>query len=127
MGTRYLIDTNVAIGYLDDLIPEKGLVFIDYIPEIILSVITRIELLSWQNATKSQTTILENYIGDAEVIDLSEHVVRKTINIRKERRIKLPDAVIAATALVYDLVLLTRNTSDFKGIDGLELVNPWEI
>lgn len=127
MGAGYLIDTNVAIGYLDNVLPESGLTFMDDIPVIILSVVTRIELLSWRSATKSQLAVLESYIDDARVFDLSEAVIRKTIDIRKEQRVKLPDAVIAATALVHGLVLLTRNTSDFKGIAGLEVVNPWEI
>jgi len=39
---------------------------------------------------------------------------------------KLPDAIIAATALVYDLTLVTRNVADFKNIDRLKLVNPWD-
>lgn len=127
MGARYLIDTNVAIGYLDSILPERGLEFMDNVPAIILSVVTRIELLSWRNATKSQLTVLESYISDAKVFDLSEAVIRKTIAIRKEHGLKLPDAIIAATSLVHDLTLLTRNTSDFNRITGLEVINPWEI
>jgi len=92
-----------------------------------LSVVTRIELLSWRSATKSQLVVLESYINDAKVFDLSEAVIRKTIDIRKEQRVKLPDAIIAATALIHDLTLLTRNTSDFNRITGLEIINPWEI
>ena len=50
----------------------------------------------------------------------------KTADIRKKQKIKLPDAIIAATALVYELSLVSRNVSDFKNIDGLQLINPWE-
>jgi predicted nucleic acid-binding protein len=39
----------------------------------------------------------------------------------------LPDAIIAATALAENFVLVTRNTDDFKNIAGLELLNPWEL
>ena len=39
--------------------------------------------------------------------------------------IKLPDAIIAATALVYDLTLISRNVSDFKNIEGLKVLNPF--
>lgn len=127
MGARYLIDTNVTIGYLDSVLPERGLEFMDNVPTIMLSVVTRIELLSWRSATKSQLVVLESYINDAKVFDLSEAVIRKTIDIRKEQRVKLPDAIIAATALIHDLTLLTRNTSDFNRITGLEIINPWEI
>lgn len=127
MGARYLIDTNVAIGYLDNALPKSGLAFMDEIPKPILSVVTRIELLSWRNATKPQIAVLEGYINGAHVVGLSEDIVRNTIEIRKKQRTKLPDAIIAATALVYDFGLLTRNTLDFRGIAGLDLVNPWEV
>jgi predicted nucleic acid-binding protein len=40
---------------------------------------------------------------------------------------KLPDAIIAATALVYDLTLITRNTSDFKNMEGLKVINPFDL
>jgi len=49
----------------------------------------------------------------------------KTAEIRKQHSIKLPDAIIAATAVIYGLILVTRNTKDFVNIDGLQVVNPW--
>jgi len=90
-------------------------------------VVTRIELLSWQKATKSQLAVLKDYIGASSVFGLSEAIVERTIDIRKKYRVKLPDAIIAATALVHDFVLITRNISDFKKILGLEVISPWEI
>ena len=60
-----MIDTNVAIGYLDNALPKSGLAFMDGIPKPILSVVTRIELLSWRNATKPQIAVLEGYINGA--------------------------------------------------------------
>lgn len=127
MGAGYLIDTNAVIEYLDDALPESGLLFMDSIPEMNLSVVTRIELLSWRKATKPQLAVLEDFIGASRVYDFSESIVERTIDIRREYRAKLPDAIIAATALAYDLVLVTRNISDFKGISGLEVINAWEI
>lgn len=57
---------------------------------------------------------------------LYDDIVNKTISIRKSNKIKLPDAIIAATALVYDLTLISRNTSDFKNIAGLQSIHPHE-
>ena len=54
-------------------------------------------------------------------------IVAKTIQLRQKQKIKLPDAVIAATALVDGLKLISRNTKDFKNIKGLEIVNPYKI
>ena len=72
-------------------------------------------------------TYVEIFINGSTVIDLSDDIVSKTIEIRKTKKIKLPDAIIAATALVYDLVLISRNTSDFTNIDGLKVIDPHSL
>ena len=46
---------------------------------------------------------------------------------QKKHKIKLPDAIIAATAIVYGLTLITRNTADFNDLKNLELLNPHKI
>ena len=53
--------------------------------------------------------------------------INKTIELRKNLKIKIPDAIIAATALTNDLILVTRNTDDFRNMTGLEVMNPWDI
>ena len=127
MGKGYLIDTNVIIGYLDNKLPTHGMVLmngiIDDTPNI--SVITKIEVLRF-NTSSDTYKVLEDFIRESSVFDLNDLVVENTISICKSHRIKLPDAIIAATALVYNLILITRNISDFKNINGLELVNPWD-
>ena len=92
----------------------------------VFSVITEIELLSWRAATDNDMLILQNFIADSLIIELETSIKMKAAELRRNHKIKLPDAIIAATALVYDLILLTRNISDFKDIDGLKLINPWE-
>lgn len=93
-----------------------------------ISAITEIELLCWRTADEKDLEVLHNFISDALVIELELPIKLKTAELRKAYRIKLPDAVIAATALIYDLTLLSRNLSDFDGIDGdgLKVINPWE-
>jgi len=71
--------------------------------------------------------VLHNFISDALVIELELPIKLKTAELRKAYCIKLPDAVIAATALTYGLILLRRNLSDFGGIEGLKVVNPWDM
>jgi predicted nucleic acid-binding protein len=58
---------------------------------------------------------------------MDEAIVNKTIEVRSLYKIKLPDAVIAATALQNELVLVSRNTKDFKNIQGLEVINPYGL
>ncbi|MES2377196.1 MAG: type II toxin-antitoxin system VapC family toxin [Bacteroidota bacterium] len=126
MGTKCLIDSNVIIGYLDNKLPKKGMELVDIIMDDIptVSVITKIEVLRF-NTPDDSYKILQNFINDCVVLELNKLIVDKTIEIGKAHKIKLPDAIIAATALVNDLALITRNISDFKNIKDLELLNPW--
>lgn len=64
---------------------------------------------------------------DSVVLGLSDDIVEQTIEIKKENKIKTPDAIIAATAILNQLTLILRNTKDFYEIDGLEVLNPHEI
>jgi predicted nucleic acid-binding protein len=92
---------------------------IDQIPNI--SVISEIELLSWKTATISR---VEEFIRDSTVFTVTPEVVRICVNIRRERKIKTPDAIIAATAIANDLILITDNERDFENIQKLRVVNP---
>ncbi|MCF0056736.1 PIN domain-containing protein [Dyadobacter sp. CY356] len=58
-------------------------------------------------------------------IELNKDIKLKTADIRKNYRIKLPDAVIAATAIMYDLSLITHNYKDFENIGGLRIIDPY--
>ncbi len=127
MGQQgYLIDTNIAIEYLDRTLSAGGYAFVGNIP-VLLSVITRIELLGWQKISPSVSARLETYIGNAFIYSLDEPIILKTIELRQQYKIKTPDAIIAATALVHDLTLLTRNLPDFKQIPSLTLINPFDL
>jgi predicted nucleic acid-binding protein len=123
---QYLIDTNAVIDYLSGKLPDSGVKLMNDVldntsPNI--SLITKIELLSF-NASHEHSQLLKNFIGDVRLLELENNVVDQTIDIRKNHKTKLPDAIIAATALVHDLILISRNTSDFKNIEGLTTINP---
>jgi predicted nucleic acid-binding protein len=124
MEQQYLIDTNSVIDYLGNKIPISGMDFmnsvIDAVPN--LSVVTKIELLGF-NAPEPHYNTLVSFINDATVFDLTNAVVDVSIEIRKKYKTKLPDAIIAATALVYDLVLISRNIDDFKNISELKVID----
>jgi len=70
--------------------------------------------------------ILQKLITASLVYSLTESVVKNTIELRKQLRIKIPDAIIAATALTENMVLVTHNKKDFIIISGLSLIDPWE-
>ena len=125
MGEKFLIDTNILIDFQNGIIPSKELVQIKKIIDenFIISFITYIEFLGYSNASES----LEEFVSLANVIEINKRIIDQTILIRKAYRIKLPYAIIAATAMIYDFTLISRNTKDFEGIQGLKLLNPYII
>jgi len=127
MAQGYLLDSNVIIGYLAAKIPIPGMeivsIIVDQTPNI--SVISQIEVLRF-NDTPENEKILVDFVDASVIHHLSPDVVRQTIELCKKTKIKLPDAIIAATALNENLILVTRNIDDFKSISNLEVFNPWD-
>jgi len=60
------------------------------------------------------------------ILPINKPVIDETVRIRQKMKIGLGDAIIAATAIVHNSVLVTRNEDDFKSIDHLRLYNPWK-
>lgn len=128
MRQSYLIDTNVISDFLEKLFNENGMSFlkivINDIPEI--SFITKIELLSWKT-TSDNEEIAKNFISFCKVISITDDIIANCVTIRRLKRIKTPDAIIAATALSLDYTIITSNTKDFENIEGLKFLNPYKL
>jgi predicted nucleic acid-binding protein len=129
MGIKYLWDSNTAIYFLQKLFPPEAEKFIeDLLIESLpaISAITEIELLCWKTTSTADIQLLNDFIADVTIIELENEIKLKTAEIRKTTKIKLPDAIIAATASIHKLTLVTRNIKDFDKISGLKVVNPWK-
>ena len=125
---RFLIDTNIISHYFAGSFSIKAMDFIaDEINKgIYASVITKIEALSWLNNDKAKEDLVKQFIGDIVVLNLDDNVVNKCISLRRSKSIKIPDAIIAATAIVYGFTLITLDKV-FDGIESLKVVKPSEI
>jgi predicted nucleic acid-binding protein len=129
MGQRFIIDSNVLIDYTALRLPQKGSDFVEHIfnTDFLISVAVKIEVLGFNDAPAIMAN-MEEFVNTATVLPLDEAVTQQTILLRRQyKKLKLGDAIIAATALVYNLTLITRNTSDFKNIDGFKMVNPFDM
>jgi predicted nucleic acid-binding protein len=123
MGTGYLIDTSAFGNFLRANLSQEG---INLMKEILqngshqISVITRIELMSWIPPTLPAKVAVKDFVSSAAIFDLTESIILETIRIRKQKALKLPDAVIAATAIIHNLTLLSTNDSDFLKVPKLK-------
>jgi predicted nucleic acid-binding protein len=122
MGERYLLDTNTVLDYMGNKFTGNAKTtiarIIDF--EINLSVINKIELLGFSKVEQD----LIDFVNCSNICPMDDEIVEKTIEVRRLYKIKLTDAVIAATALQSNFTLVTNNTKDFKNIEGLEFINP---
>lgn len=119
---KYLVDTNIIIYHIDG--DETATDWLkSHRNELAVSVVSKIETLSYPFERDEEALALR-LLNQFELIHLSDAIIEATIRLRRLRKIKTPDAIIAATALVHDLCICTRNTKDFSGI-GIEQVNPF--
>jgi predicted nucleic acid-binding protein len=122
MGTQFLIDTNALSDYLGRKFSDGGMDFMHLVVnnDPYISVMTQIELLSYLSPKIDK---IRAFVALSNVYELTEPIIAKTIALRRSRRIKIPDAIIAATALVHNFTLITHNISDFEGIPSLRLLD----
>ena len=126
MTVRCLIDTNVLIDYLNS---NAAPAFVANVEQALLagsmvSVITTMELLGWRGHSEQSRDDAEVLLRGMGEIGLPRPIVDDVIKLRSLLAIKLPDAIIAASAQVEGLPLMTGNTRDFMAIPGLSLLDP---
>jgi len=108
-GIKYLLDTNIIIGMYQhnqaviDLFQNNETA----ITECAYSNITRMELLGFPEITELENQAIKNLLSMMQCLNLNPAIENTTINLKQQHRIKLPDAIIAATAITHQLKLLT--------------------
>jgi len=106
-GIKYLLDTNIILGIVagnsDAGIKLKG---ID-LKNCAFSSVTRMELLGFPNITQDEIKIISTLLELMTHLTINRAIEDKTINLKQQHRIKLPDAIILATALSHQIELLT--------------------
>lgn len=128
MGQKYLIDTCTVVKYLDEILPSEAITFMDALvdDDCKVSFITKIELLVWNSPIAEDVKVREEFLAGSEIHYINDEIIDRAIQIRKATHIKLPDAVIAATAIYNDYILLSTNDNDFMRVIplGLKYMNP---
>lgn len=108
---RVVIDTNILIDHLNGI--TAATVEISRYEQPLISPITWMEVMAGAKGDAERQT-LRQFLGVFERVALSEAVMERAARLRTESRMRLPDAIVLATALVENLMLVTRNTKDFN-------------
>ena len=125
---QFLIDTNAISDYFSAALPAKGVQLMDYVIDEIpnISLISQIELLCWKTDVVKEQKI-KDFIADSVILNITPNVITHCVNIRRNKKVKTPDAIIAATAIAHGYTLITNNEKDFTNITGLKIINPHKI
>ena len=117
-----LFDTNILVDYLNGI--EQAKIELDRYADKAISLITWMEVMV--GATPETEAIIQNFLGTFVNLPIDEQVSQLAVTLRKKHKIKLPDAIVWATALVHKRILVTRNTKDFsKDEPGIRV--PYQI
>jgi len=117
-GNKVFLDTNICIylmngdSVLADILQDQN---------IYISFITEIELFAYHSTNEKAEDILKEFIESVTVLNIDEATKRKAIEIRKNYKLKLPDTIIAASALANDIPFITADKG-FKKLDILDLI-----
>ncbi len=117
-GNKFLIDTNIALYLLSG---NKTIASILEGADLYLSFVSELELLGYKKITGKEHAILKKFISDCIVVDINSEIKKNVISIRQESNVKLPDAIIAATAIFLAVPLLSAD-KDFRKVSGISLV-----
>ena len=118
-----LLDSNIIIyaglapaGPLRDLLVTAALS---------ASAVSRIEVLGFHRLTAPDAETYRKIFQQLKVYPVDDAVIDRAVALRQQRKMSLGDSIVAATALVHGLTLVTRNVDDFRRIDGLSIHNPF--
>lgn len=117
-GDRFLIDTNTAIYLLNG---DQTLARLLDQKSIYISFVSELELLGFSGISEENEALILEMIDSCVVIDINNSIKREVIQLRRKYSIKLPDSIIAATAIYFDLPLLTADRG-FAKIEELNLM-----
>ncbi len=127
MEVSLLLDTNVLVYHVaGEPVATKFLEETIARGSFCLSILSVIEFLGWHGHTDEEFAECKGLIELATILSVSKEVADKAIELRRSKRIKLGDAVVASTALVNNLKLVTGNVRDFRGIRDLQIINPFD-
>lgn len=117
-----IFDTNILIYSAKPKYTSLRPLF--FKPNASTSLISNVEVLGYHLLESTDKTYFESIFRSIRLLPVNLEIISKAIEVRQQKKMSLGDSIIAATSLIFDAELYTRNVSDFKHISGIKVVNP---
>lgn len=123
MKSKILLDSNIIIYTIQPEYAHIRKALLDF--EIYISKISIIEMLGYHKLQEPEKSKIEKLISLFDYYDITDPIIQKAAKLRQAKKMNLGDAIILATAVIYQLPLMTRNSKGFEWIDDLTIINPF--
>lgn len=125
-ATQSLVfDSSTLILFLNDVLPTETVELLNahlQTGQVIISAVVRAEVLAWHAHSAASLEAARALLDVCQLVPVNAAVADEAARIRRETGLKLPDALIAATALLQPAALVTANGKDFRRVPGLVLI-----
>lgn len=108
---RVVFDTNILVDYLAGIVPAQH--ELNLYSEPLISRITWMEIMAGVEANSDEENAVRAFLARFVLVEIDSAIAECAVLLRREKRLKLPDAIILATARCRQIKLVTRNTRDF--------------
>ncbi len=116
LDSNIIYSTKPEYDFLREFIAENS-------PSV--SAVSYVEVLGYHKLTDEEKELLEEFFDSTKILPISNEVIAKAVQLRQLKKMTLGDALIAATALVNNSVLVTNNTADLFGLLNLNYLTHW--
>lgn len=117
-----ILDSNVLIYFVEPAYQTLRAYLAGQPAQLYVSSITKLEVLGFHKLQPNHKIELERLLAATLLLPISDRVISEAIRFRQQRKRSLGDSIIAATALLYNLPVLTNNVADFADVDGVQVM-----
>lgn len=118
-----IVDSNVIIYSLQAGYESLQDYLVSRVDQLYVSAITKLEVVGFHKLNDVEKQQFEVFFNSITTLSITDEVIAEAIRLRQQRKRSLGDSVIAATAILYNLPILTNNTADFEDIPGLKVIS----
>ena len=105
-GNSILLDTNIVLYFLGG---DKALIPLLENKQLIVSFISELELLSYQDLKENEGLKIKQFLSECIILDINQLIKERTVELRRKYSLRLPDSIVIATALYLNVPIISAD------------------